>query len=396
MSERGSILTLNAGSSSVKFALFDKADRLKETVRGEIENLALAPHFHAHDARGTAIAEKRWPDGSSPPFPAVLEELLTFAEAHLGADGLAAVGHRIVHGGPDHIGPARVTPALLAELEALTPLDPLHMPLNLGPIQAIAAARPGLPQVACFDTAFHHTLPAVAQRFALPQAISVTGVRRYGFHGLSFEYIASCLDRQAPALSRGRVIVAHLGAGASLCALLDGRSIATTTGFSALDGLMMATRCGLLDPGVLLYLLRQGHDVADLEDMLYRRSGLLGVSGISGDVRVLLASDAPAAQEALDLFIYRIAWEAGALVSALGGLDGLIFTAGIGEHAPRIRAEVCARLNWLGLRLDTQANLANAACISLPDSAIDVRVIATNEEAMIARHTETLTARAVA
>jgi acetate kinase len=391
MSDHGSILTLNAGSSSVKFALFDRASKLRETVRGEIENLASAPHFHAQDARGKVIAEKRWPAGSTPAFPAVLAELLSFAEAHLGADGLAAVGHRVVHGGPDHIGPSRVTPALLADLEKLTPLDPLHIPLNLAPIHALLEARPALPQVACFDTAFHHTLPAVAQRFALPQAISALGVRRYGFHGLSFEYIASCLHHQAPALSHGRVIVAHLGAGASLCALRDGRSIATTMGFSALDGLMMATRSGLLDPGVLLYLLRQGHDVDDLEDMLYRRSGLLGVSGISGDVRVLLASDAPAAREALDLFTYRIAWEAGALVSALGGLDGIVFTAGIGEHAPRIRSEVCARMGWLGLRLDAQANLTDEPCISLADSAIDVRVIATNEEAMIARHTETVT-----
>jgi acetate kinase len=393
MSERGSILTLNAGSSSVKFALFDRAAKLRETVRGEIENLATAPHFHAHDARGAVIAEKRWPAGSTPAFPVVLDELLTFAEAHLGADGLTAVGHRVVHGGPDHIGPARVTPALLADLEGLTPLDPLHMPLNLAPIRAMLKARPALPQVACFDTAFHHTLPAVAKRFALPQAISALGMRRYGFHGLSFEYIASCLHHQAPALSRGRVIVAHLGAGASLCALHDGRSIATTTGFSALDGLMMGTRCGLLDPGVLLYLLRQGYDVDDLEDMLYRHSGLLGVSGISGDVRVLLGSDSPAAREALDLFTYRIAWEAGARARPRGGVVRIGLKAGHGEHAPRIRAEVCARLSWLGLRLDAQANLTNEPCISLPDSAIEVRVIATNEEAMIARHTETMTAR---
>ena len=390
MSERGSILTLNAGSSSVKFALFDRSARLRETVRGEIENLAVAPHFHARDARGAVIAETRWPAGSTPAFPAVLEKLLAFTDAHLGADGLAGVGHRIVHGGPDHVGPARITPALLMDLEALTPLDPLHLPLNLAPIHALLEARPDLAQVACFDTAFHHTLPPVAQRFALPQAISAMGLRRYGFHGLSFEYIASCLAHQAPALARGRVIVAHLGAGASLCALRDGRSIATTMGFSPLDGLMMATRCGLIDPGVLLYLLRHGHDVDDLEDMLYRRSGLLGVSGISGDVPVLLESDTPAAREALDLFTYRVAWEAGALVSALGGLDGLVFTAGIGEHAPRIRAEISARLSWLGLRLDAQANLANEPCISLPDSAIDLRVIATNEEAMIARHTETM------
>jgi acetate kinase len=390
MSERGSILALNAGSSSVKFALFDRAAKLRETVRGEIENLADAPHFHARDGAGTMIAERRWPAGNTVRFPAVLDEMLTFAEAHLGADGLAAVGHRVVHGGPDHIRPARVTPALLAEMDALTPLDPLHIPLNLAPIHALLEARPALPQVACFDTAFHHTLPLTAQRFALPQAISAMGVRRYGFHGLSFEYIANCLRYQAPALSRGRVIVAHLGAGASLCALRNGRSIATTMGFSPLDGLMMATRCGLIDPGVLLYLLRQGHDVDDLEDLLYRRSGLLGVSGISGDVRTLLASDAPAAHEALDLFAYRIAWEAGALASALAGVDGLVFTAGIGEHAPRIRAEVCARLSWLGLRMDAQANLTGEPCISLPDSAIEVRVIATNEEAMIARHTETM------
>jgi acetate kinase len=390
VSEQGSILTLNAGSSSVKFAIFDRAAKLREMVRGEIESLAAAPHFHAHDGAGRVIVERRWPAGSTPGFPAVLDELLTFAEAHPGAKGLAAVGHRVVHGGPDHIGPARVTPALLAELDALTPLDPLHIPLNLAPIHALLEARPALPQVACFDTAFHHTLPPVAQRFALPQAISAMGVRRYGFHGLSFEYIAGCLRHQAPALSRGRVIVAHLGAGASLCALRNGRSIATTMGFSALDGLMMATRCGLIDPGVLLYLLRQGHDVDDLEDMLYRRCGLLGVSGISGDVRALLASDAPAAHEALELFAYRIAWEAGALASTLAGVDGLVFTGGIGEHAPRIRAEVCARLSWLGLRLDAQANLTGEPCISLPDSAIEVRVIATNEEAMIAHHTETM------
>ncbi len=244
--------------------------------------------------------------------------------------------------------PKSITPALLAALEALTPLDPLHMPDNLAPMHAIAAARPSLTQVACFDTAFHHTLPPVATRFALPRAMSAAGVRRYGFHGLSYEYIASRLMQQSPALARGRVIVAHLGSGASLCALRDGVSIATTTGFSALDGLVMATRCGSLDPGVILYLGRQGHSFADIEDMLYRRSGLLGVSGISGDVRVLLASDDPHAREAIDLFTYRIAVEAGALVSALGGLDGLVFTAGIGEHAPadprgRMRAPGLAR-----------------------------------------------------
>jgi acetate kinase len=383
----GSILTLNAGSSSIKFAVFDRRAALRETVRGEIENLAGAPHFHAHDDRGAMLAEKRWPAGEKPAFPEVLQELLAFTDAHLGRDGLVAVGHRVVHGGPNHIGPALVTPLLMTELAALTPLDPLHSPLNLTPIDTILQARPALPQVACFDTAFHHTLPPAARLYALPRAISGMGVRPYGFHGLSYEYISGCLRAQAPALSHGRVIVAHLGAGASLCALANGRSIATTMGFSVLDGLMMATRCGLIDPGVLLYLGRQGHSFDDIEDMLYRRSGLLGVSGISGDLRVLLASQDSRAKEAIDLFIYRIAWEAGALVSALGGLDGLVFTAGIGEHAAPIRAEVCARLAWLGLRLDGQANLAQASTISLPDSAIDVRIIPTDEEAMIARHT---------
>jgi len=389
MSMVGSILTLNAGSSSLKFALFDTATGLKARVRGEIEDLDAAPHLLARDTDGSVLAERRWPKGTTLPFAVALDTLLEFADAHLGRDGLAAVGHRVVHGGADHIAPEVVTPALLAALEALTPLDPLHMPDNLAPMHAIAAARPSLKQVACFDTAFHHTLPPVAARFALPRALSAAGVRRYGFHGLSYEYIAGCLMQRSPALARGRVIAAHLGSGASLCALKDGVSIATTTGFSALDGLVMATRSGSLDPGVILYLGRQGHSFTDIEDMLYHRSGLLGVSGISGDVRVLLASNDPHAREAIELFTYRIAVEAGALVSALGGLDGLVFTAGIGEHSPEIRASVCARLAWLGLRLDISANAAGAPCISTPDSTVDVRVIATDEEAMIARHTQT-------
>ena len=387
---KGSILTINAGSSSLKFALFDNDAGLTETVRGEIENLGAAPHFQARATAGRVLAEKRWPADAKQSFADALDTLLTFAEAHLDRGGLTAVGHRIVHGGADHIEPALVTPALLRDLEALTPLDPLHMPHNLAPIRAIVAARPALAQVACFDTAFHHTLPPVARQFALPREISAAGVRRYGFHGLSYEYIAGRLQKQLPALARGRVIAAHLGSGASMCALRNGISIATTTGFSALDGLVMATRCGRLDPGVLLYLGARGHSFGDIEDMLYRRSGLLGVSGISDDVRTLLASDNPHAKEAIDLFTYQIAIEAGGLVSALGGLDGLIFTAGIGEHAPAIRAAVCDRLAWLGLRLDAAANAANANCISTPDSSIEVHVIATDEEAMIARHTQTI------
>jgi acetate kinase len=382
----GAILTLNAGSSSLKFALFD-AGSLAATARGQIENLSEAPHLLANDAKGAVLAEQRWPAGLPDPFETVLDALMGFADTHLGGDGLGAVGHRVVHGGVAHVAPERVTPALLNALDALTPLDPLHLPHNIGPMRAVSATRPALPQVACFDTAFHHDMPLVAQRVALPRAVTPAEMRRYGFHGLSYEYIASRLPDVSPRLATGRVIVAHLGSGASLCALQAGRSIETTMGFSALDGLVMATRCGSLDPGVILYLGRRGHSFSDIEDMLYRQSGLRGVSGISGDVRVLLDSADPNAKAALDLFSYRMAAHAGGLASALCGLDGLIFTAGIGEHAAPIRAALCARLEWLGVRLDPVANAASAALISTPDSPVEVRVIATDEEAMIARHT---------
>lgn len=385
---RGSVLTINAGSSSLKFALFDDDAALAETVRGEIENLDNAPHFHAQDKAGKVLAEQSWQAEAKPSFEDLLSMLLTYADAHLAGGGLVAVGHRIVHGGAAHIAPEAVTPALMKSLEGLTLLDPLHMPHNLAPINAISKARPALMQVTCFDTAFHHTLAPVATRLALPRAISEAGVRRYGFHGLSYEYIAGRLRQDFPDLAGKKVIAAHLGAGASLCALQDGVSVETTTGFSALGGLVMATRSGQLDPGVLLYLGAQGHGFADIEDMLYRRSGLLGMSGMSGDVRTLLDSNDPHAKEALDVFIYHIAIEAGAMASALGGVDGIVFTAGIGEHAPAIRAAVCARLAWLGVRLDAAANDANAGCISTSDSRVAVHVIATNEEAMIARHTQ--------
>lgn len=390
MSAAGSILTVNAGSSSIKFALYDVDGFDEAIVRGEIEDLATAPHLLARDAAGHVLAERHWLPGIADRFNLVLTALLDFAEAHLGEGGLVAVGHRIVHGGADHIVPEAITPDRLVALTALTPLDPLHMPHNLAPIRALMAVRPALPQVACFDTAFHHTLPPVARAYALPRKLLADGVRRYGFHGLSYEYIAGCLRRDAPVLARGRVIVAHLGSGASLCGLKGGISIATTTGFSALDGLVMATRCGSLDPGVILYLGRQGLDFDAIEDMLYNRSGLLGVSGISGDVRLLLASADPHAAEAIELFAYRIACETGALVSALGGLDAFVFTAGIGEHAPVIREAVCARLAWLGIALDADANASGANRISSPNSKVEVRVIATDEEAMIARHTRTI------
>jgi acetate kinase len=382
----GSILTINAGSSSLKFALFHDDAQVAETTRGEIESLDTTPHFIARDAAGVTIAEQKFAPLTS--FEDVLAQLLDFAESHLDKAGLVAAGHRVVHGGTQHIAPALVTPALETDLAALTPLDPLHMPHNLAPMRAIAAIRPGLPQVACFDTAFHHSLPLVARNFALPRALTDAGIRRYGFHGLSYEYISGQLKSAFPTLAAGRVVAAHLGAGASLCALAGGVSIATTTGFSALDGLPMATRSGRLDPGILLYLGTQGKSFAEIEDILYHRSGLAGVSGLSGDVRLLLASDNPHAAEALDLFNYHIACEIGSLTVALGGLDGLVFTAGIGEHAPAIRAAVCARLACLGLVLDEAANQANAPLISGEKSRVEVRVIATNEEAMIARHTQ--------
>ena len=387
MSVERSVLVLNAGSSSLKFALFDAGSSLTANVRGEIESLDAIPHMRACDRSGASLAERRWSPGEARDFGAVLRALLKFIDDQLRGAKLIAVGHRVVHGGGEYVAPAIVTTDVLAKLTALIPLDPLHLPNNLAPIPAIAAERPALAQVACFDTAFHHTMPAQASRFALPRALTEAGVRRYGFHGLSYEFIAGHLRARAPALARGKVIAAHLGAGASLCALKDGASVATSMGFSVLDGLVMATRCGTLDPGVILYLAQQGRTIAEIEDILYRRSGLLGVSGISGDMRVLIASDDPRAREAIDLFTYRAATEIGGLVSALGGLDGLVFTAGIGERAPTIRAEICERLSWLGVRLDPAANSVNAERISSQDSKIEVRVIATDEEMTIARHT---------
>lgn len=382
----GSVLAFNAGSSSLKFGLFQPAEDGAVVLRGEIEEIATAPRLVARGPEGGVLAERRWPSAAAPDFAEPLQAVLDLVERNLGPQPLAAVGHRVVHGGAKHVIPVRITPALLVELESLTSLDPLHMPNCLAPMRAIASMYPELPQVACFDTAFHSTMPSVATRIALPRALAQAGLRRYGFHGLSYDYVAWKLGNLSPAMARGRVIVAHLGSGASLCALLGARSIATTMGFSVLDGLVMATRCGSLDPGVIFHLGRQGHSLADIETMLYEQSGLLGVSGVSGDMQALLASDDPRAREAIDLFTYRAATEAGALVSALGGLDGVVFTAGIGEHSPAIRTEICTRLAWLGLRLDEAANAAGLACISAPDSQIEVRIVATDEEAMIARH----------
>ena len=380
------ILALNAGSSSTKFGLFE-IGRQGPIARGEIEGIGTEPHFIARDDRGAVIGERRWPEASVD-HEALLGGLLEWVDAHLGADTLVAVGHRVVHGGRDFTGPVLLDDKVLAALDLLTPLAPLHQPHSLSPVRAIMAVRPGLPQVACFDTSFHHTLPAVATRFALPREYDVEGVRRYGFHGLSYEYIAGTLRRTVPWIASGRVIVAHLGNGASLCALRDGVSIDTTMGFTALDGLMMGTRCGTIDPGVILYMLQQkGLPAAEIETLLYQRSGLLGVSGISSDMRVLLESRTPEAREAVELFVFRIAREAAALAGSLGGLDGFVFTAGIGEHAAPIRAAVCKRLAWLGVALDPAANARHADRISARDAPVEVRVIPTDEEAMIVRHT---------
>ena len=384
----GAVLTLNAGSSSIKFALFEIGKSgLSVASRGQIEGIGTAPHFIANDPSGAVLAEQRWPEGESPTHEVLLGTLLDWVGAHPGNDGLIAVGHRVVHGGPNRGRPERVTNGLIDALHRLTVLAPLHQPHNLSPIRAISALRPDLPQIACFDTAFHRGLAPVATRFALPREYEAEGVRRYGFHGLSYEYIARRLREIAPALAAGRVIAAHLGNGASLCAMWAGRSVDTTMGFTALDGLVMGTRCGTIDPGVILYLQQtHGMDAEQVEKLLYQRSGLLGVSGISSDMRVLLASRDRSAREAIELFVFRIAREAGALASSLGGLDGFVFTAGIGEHAAEIRTSVCERLAWLGISLDIDANARAAARISAKHSRIEVLVVPTDEEAMIARH----------
>lgn len=387
------ILSLNAGSSSIKFAIHDVADlgSGRRLAHGKIEGIGSAPHFVARDADGALLTEYRWPAGSTLAHEALLTPLLGWISSQLGTESLVAVGHRIVHGGATYARPLLLTDAIVNDLARFIPLAPLHQPHNLAAVRAMRKLWPDVPQVGCFDTAFHHSMEPTVTRLALPRKYAAEGMRRYGFHGLSYEYLAGRLRELEPTLASGRVIAAHLGNGASLCAMHDGRSVDTTMGFTALDGLMMGTRCGSIDPGALLYLQQQhAMSAPELEHLLYHDSGLLGVSGISNDMRTLLASDDPHAREAVDLFVFRIAREAGALASSLGGLDGLVFSAGIGEHAPAIRAAVCARLAWLGIRFDAAANAADAAVISAPDSRVQVRVIGTDEEVVIARQTRTV------
>jgi acetate kinase len=380
------ILTLNAGSSSIKFSLFEANAALQEIAAGEVENIGAAPHLKIR-LGGALVSEHRWPEGQKFAHEDMLTPVLHWVEDHLGDSNLVATGHRIVHGGEHFFAPTRLTDSVLTELAKLDPLAPLHEPHNLAAVAAARILRPNLPQIGCFDTAFHHNMPVVATRFPIPRALHDEGIHRYGFHGISYEYISGALRALAPDLASGRVIAAHLGNGASLCAMKDGISIDSTMGLTGLDGLMMGTRCGAIDPGAILYLM-QGRNMsaAAITDLVYKQSGLLGVSGLSSDVRTLLASPAPEAAEALDLFAYHAARHTGALASSLGGLDAFIFTAGIGEHSAPTRAAICARLRWLGLELDPAANEAHAPVISTPASRVAIRIIPTNEELQIARH----------
>jgi acetate kinase len=391
------ILVLNAGSSSIKFSVYaTRGGDLAFVSGGQVGGIYTAPVFTARDAGGQPAAEMRWQAGVDFGHERALAHIVDWVRTRHGDDHrLAAVGHRVSHGGTAYTAPARVDRDLITNLEKLVPLSPLHMPHNLAPIRALLARAPELPQVACFDTAMHRTIPPLEQMFALPMELHDAGVRRYGFHGLSYEYIAGLLPRLDARAAAGKTVVLHLGSGSSMCALAAGRSVATTMGFTAVDGLPMGTRSGTLDPGVLLYLMDQrGMDAREIERLIYTKSGLLGVSGVSSDMRALLASKEPRAALAVDLYVHRIARELGSLAAALGGLDAIVFTGGIGEHAPPVRERVCRRAAWLGIDLDVDANARDAARISTAASRTAAFVIPTNEELVIARHTRDLLAGA--
>ncbi len=384
-------LVLNAGSSSLKFALFALEPTLAEepALWGQIEGIGDAPELSARTAGGERFSETiEVAGGQTEQHRESLNHLLGWLSGHHPDLDIVAAGHRVVHGGELYSAPVRLDEAVLAELDRFVPLAPLHQPHNLRAVRAVASLMPDVPQVACFDTAFHRSQSPLAQAFALPRALSAEGIKRYGFHGLSYDYVARQLPEVIGDRAKGAVVIAHLGNGASMCALRNGKSIASTMGFTAVEGLMMGTRTGSLDPGVLLFLMEQkGMDAAALTRLLYKESGLLGVSGISQDMRTLLASDAPEAVEAVDLFCYRIARELGSLAAAAGGLDALVFTGGIGEHAAPVRAKVAALSAWLGLSIDQTANTEGRARIDTADSQVAVAVVSTNEEAMIARYT---------
>jgi acetate kinase len=383
------IAVLNAGSSSIKFSLFAvRGAALELELRGQVEGIYTAPRFIGRDGAGSALGEKRWPEGTKLGHAGALDHIIAFVRERLGSRRLAGIGHRVVHGGMEYTRPVRMDAAALEALEKYVPLAPLHQPHNLAPIRLLLERLPELPQVACFDTSFHRSNPEIAQMFALPAALHEEGVRRYGFHGLSYEYVASQLPSLDARAAQGRTVVLHLGNGSSMCALAAGRSVASTMGFTAVDGLPMGTRCGALDPGVILYLMDQrGMDVRAVEKLIYNQSGLLGVSGISSDMRALLASSESRAKLAVDLYLYRIGRELGSLAAALKGLDALVFTAGIGENSAALRERVCRDAAWLGVELDPGANADGGPRISTASSRVSAWVVATNEELMIARHT---------
>ncbi|HYJ93979.1 MAG TPA: acetate/propionate family kinase [Vicinamibacterales bacterium] len=385
-------VVVNAGSSSLKFSVYRRAENDSWTLeaRGQVEGIGTSPKFSAKDGADKPIGDVAL-DPTIRDARAALGFVANWLRDRYHGAHVCGVGHRVVHGGAQYSGPTIVTPEVLENLRALIPLAPLHQPYNLSAIEAVWERLPGVPQVVCFDTSFHRGQPAVAQLVPLPREIRDAGVQRYGFHGLSYEYIASVLPSVAPEIAGGRVVVAHLGSGASLCALKGGKSVDSTLGFTALDGLCMGTRPGTLDPGVVLYLFQAlGLSVKEVETILYKKSGLIGISGISNDMRSLLASDEPAARLALDYFVYRAAKEIAAMTAALGGIDGLVFTAGIGENSPEIRKRICVASAWLGIELDEDANARKAPRITSQASKVPAWVIPTNEELMIARHTGAL------
>jgi len=390
------VLVINAGSSSLKFSAFEPvaAGEPVLVLKGQMEGIGVHPHLSARDHAGKTLIDKSYERSEIAGHDAAIAAISQFLRGSAGDFRLLAVGHRVVHGGPDFAAPVRVTPEVVARLDALSSLAPLHQPANLAGIRAVTARQPALRQVACFDTAFHHGHSPLVERFAIPEALFQEGVRRYGFHGLSYEFIARRLPAVAPEIAGGRVVVAHLGSGASMCAIVAGKSVDSTMGFTALDGLPMGTRCGAIDPGVVIHLMRaKGLSPDAVEKMLYNDCGLRGLSGISNDMRDLLASGEARAKLAVDYFVHHVARNLGALTAVMQGLDGIVFTAGIGERSAEIRARVLEHAAWLGTRLDPAANAAGGPRISASGSRVSAWVVPTDEELMIAIHTLDLVGR---
>jgi acetate kinase len=384
------ILVVNAGSSSIKFSVYSigGASDLSLTLKGQVDGIGTRPRLRASDTGGRPLVNQTFPAAEIPDVAVAMGRVGAWLRDHLAGAVPVAIGHRVAHGGPTYRAPVAVDNDILVALERLVPLAPMHQPYNLRPIRTIQERFPHTVQVACFDTGFHRGHPGVADRFAIPESLYREGVLRYGFHGLSYEYIAQALPSVAPEIAQGSVVVAHLGSGASMCAIKCGRSVDSTMAFTGLDGLPMGTRCGQIDPGVLLYLVSEkSYGAKELERFLYHEAGLRGLSGISNDVRDLLASEDPRARFALDYFVYRVTRELGALAAAMQGIDAVVLTAGISENSPEMRARICKGAEWLGLKLDEAANRARGPRISMPDSKVSAWVIPTDEEKMIAQHT---------